>query len=86
MKRETKAFIASELGDVATTLAGLTIVGISEANPLANVLAKMLAILFVSLVIEKINFSKAIWIVPAVASLAVIWNLVVIIFEIFRLG
>lgn len=86
MKRETKAFIASELGDVATTLAGLTIVGISEVNPLANLFIKLLAILFVSLVIEKTNFSKAIWIVPAVAALAVIWNLTVIIFEIFRLG
>lgn len=81
-------FLIIELLDVITTIVGILVFGAIELNGLVQQIGwvnlfiiKILAIGLVFYVIQKFNFSRKIIIVPIIATLPVLWNLINIIVE-----
>ena len=91
MKPVSMAVLCAELLDIVTTFFGLSLFPqMSEANPMASflggmpatILVKILVIALVILVLEKVEkWPRIVWIIPITASVAVVWNLVIILAE-----
>ncbi|HJW91029.1 MAG TPA: hypothetical protein VJ436_10360 [Anaerolineales bacterium] len=87
----SQALILAETLDIITTYAGLLLFPqLWEANPLAGLLGgmfgatllKMAITLGVVLVLERVpRWPRLVWIIPAVATLPVMWNLANILVE-----
>lgn len=87
----SKALILAELLDLLTTSVGIWMFPqISEANPmlmelggwLPLLVTKLLATLFVVYILERIEkWSFLVWVVPLIAVLPVIWNIICILAE-----
>lgn len=91
LKTVSWAVIIAETLDMATTFgAFLFLPQMWEANPVqgwiggwdVTILAKLVATLLVVWVLERIpRWPRPVWIIPAVAGLPVLWNLVCILAE-----
>lgn len=91
LKMISKLFILAEALDVFTTLWGILFIPqIWEANPIAGFLGswpatlavKVLATLIVVWVLEKIDsWPDLVRIIPILASLPVLWNILAILLE-----
>lgn len=81
MRPVVLAFLLAEAMDGLTTYAGLRL-GMKELNPLdwrLLVPLKILVVIAVALVLQVRRPYKAYWIVPAVAGLIAIWNVLNIV-------
>ena len=81
MMTPTRAFFIAEGLDILTTLVGLKL-GFKELNPLsweALVPVKVIAVCFVDVALKTVPKRKIYWIIPAVAGLIVLWNVLNIV-------
>lgn len=86
VKRITAIFLLAELLDCLTTLIGVGLMGMTELNPLsANwsllIPLKMLGIGLVAGVLQW-RGRGAYWIIPVIAGIPVLWNLLNIVVEV----
>jgi hypothetical protein len=84
MRRVTFYFLCAEVLDIITTIIGLRF-GLVEINPLLSfgwerlILFKLLAILMVTIILEKKRPSRYDIIIPCVAIISVIWNSIMLL-------
>ena len=81
MRPVTITFLAAEALDVLTTFVGLRL-GFVELNPIywpQLVTLKVFAVVMVVAVLQVMPRRKIYWIVPAVAGLIVVWNVLNIV-------
>lgn len=77
MRKIVTFFICAELLDVITTIIGLSM-GLAELNPIAWEIClplKLLVIVVVAIVLQRKTPRKIDLLIPIVAALPVIWNL-----------
>jgi hypothetical protein len=77
----TRAFFIAEGLDILTTMVGLKL-GFKELNPLsweALVPVKAIAVCVVATALKNVPPRKIYWIIPAVAGLIVVWNVLNIV-------
>jgi hypothetical protein len=72
-------FILAELADLLLTQVGLQR-GALELNPIWNGwhlwVIKTVATIAIAVLISRLRFTKWLWIVPGLANIGVVWNLV----------
>jgi len=77
----TKVFIAGQVLDGVTTFIGLNFFDgvFAEGNPIfktpfSMVMAKIVATVFVALMLERFGEHKLFWIIPVMTWFPVVWN------------
>jgi hypothetical protein len=90
MKPATFLFIAAEVLDILTILVNLTIPAMYEGNPFMVatgeywVLVKLAIVLVICFAIERFNFGKRAFLVPALAAIPPAWNIGILIYYFVR--
>lgn len=82
MKTITKLFLVFQLLDVLISAVAIQSGIAYEGNPIGftwnAIIIKLLITNLVCFTLEKINFSRLIWIIPGISGLVVWWNCLVI--------
>jgi len=83
LKRVSQWTIYGQIGDIATTIVGVMVLGMPELNPLwaksvlGLVAVKILAIIGIVIVLERREWGhkRAVWVVPGIGIGTAVWNI-----------
>lgn len=86
MKLITKASVVAQVSDIALTSVGLAVLPVQELNPngfATTLFCKLLVIGLLVFLFERLTFPKIAWIIPIIAMIPVLWNMLVILSEMY---
>ena len=90
IKLVTKIFILFQILDIVITFLGIRFGLAIELNPLGfntkTIILKLLSTLIISLLLERMEFPKIVWILPSVGIFAFFWNISIIIWQLLLMN
>lgn len=85
IKLITKIFILFQILDIVITFLAIRFGSVTELNPLGfntrTIILKLLSILIISLLLERMDLPKIAWSIPSVGIFAFFWNISMIIWR-----